>query len=326
MRHVLSIALLGLSGAVGAAACHSSKPGPNLRMCALVSGCNDGLSISFGEMCESLSLLLENDMSLLSDPDDRAEAEIISCYGSATSCDELAACGGTPTAAQVAPCGGAGEMCSGSTLVFCPGPQGLPPDGQPTAIDCAKAGFICGSDGEGSACGSALCEDTSTKPRCDGDSLVTCVSPGGVLQAQTCKGQIAGCQGNSCQTFVADTCGVVDGVAQCVGTGDACDPTSFPSKCNGTYIVTCTGGRVAAFDCASTALTPMCAERQPGFPGCVAGTACQDTDPESCSEGVISFCFFGAKTTLQCTDYGFKGCSLEIDSTMSIRAACGDDG
>jgi hypothetical protein len=101
------------------------------------------------------------------------------------------------------------------------------------------------------------------------------------------------------------TCAVVGGMAQCV-SGPACTQGHVLSTCNGSVVVSCTGGHTGTFDCASIGLTCVAGTEGAGCTG--TADECDDTTPESCTDGVISFCLNGTKTTLDCTSYGLSGC------------------
>jgi hypothetical protein len=100
-----------------------------------------------------------------------------------------------------------------------------------------------------------------------------------------------------------------------VGTGAACDETTFVNTCDGTVLVTCAGGKTSRLDCAANGIPQTCfpATMGPtGFPTAVCGGAGR-TCPggsESCADGVIDFCLFGSKAQVDCKRYGLSGCTL----------------
>jgi hypothetical protein len=121
---------------------------------------------------------------------------------------------------------------------------------------------------------------------------------------------------------VANTCGTVGGVAQCVGNGSACDATTFVNACDGSVLTTCTGGHVATLDCASYGLgvTTCSVDKTDGAICAPVSTACPGGSPETCDAGVITFCMFGVKTTVDCKSFGLSGC--KVSSTTPAAARC----
>ena len=96
-------------------------------------------------------------------------------------------------------------------------------------------------------------------------------------------------------------------------------PPTFVASCSGTVVSACTGGTVAHFDCASlgpfTCGNPL---GEPGYPDCVdASNECDGFENETCEDGVVTFCMFGTKATMDCKSYGFSGCS-----TVGAYAQC----
>jgi hypothetical protein len=222
----------------------------------------------------------------------------------------------------VAACAGQSQPeCQGQVAVWCGGKNGV------GALDCGASGLVCGQNASGVACGTATCDPTAMAPSCNGDSLVECSALGGVLQNTNCAFWMSTtCTGASnepptCTTQVANTCGTVGGVPQCVGNGPACDATTFQNACDGSIISTCTGGHVATFDCASYGLGLTCSVDTPDGANCTnLSNACPDGAPETCADGVITFCMFGAKATVDSKSFGLSGC--KVSSTTPEAAQC----
>lgn len=329
MNRVLAVLVCIILGAASFACSASGAAGVSQQLCALASACGQGTESSFGATCEGI----QASASLGSNgtgSDQALFTSEIDCAESASDCASLQACLTVPASAAAA-CKGSGSVCSGGYLVRCGDELGGLTEGD----DCMGAGLVCVEAGDSAACGTASCDSTSTKPTCDGDNLVTCqpiggfMSTTGVLSSASCNGSISsecslGTGGASCETQAGQTCGVVSGVAMCVGTGAACDQTTSKNSCTGTVMTTCTGGALATFDCTTEDPNATCQIGSGGAAQCVgAGTACTDKTPETCANGVITYCSWGTITTVDCTSYGLSGCKLE--STLlgaQTSAAC----
>lgn len=80
---------------------------------------------------------------------------------------------------------------------------------------------------------------------------------------------------------------------------------SFGSTCE---VLTVGGERrlVAPLDSNAT-----CRIGTDGEPSCTgAGTQCTDMTPETCADGVITYCSWGTKMTVDCKSFGLSGCTL----------------
>jgi hypothetical protein len=308
---ILPLAVILVGAPLVASACSSSHsgapPGPDLQACALVASCGGPGFLAFGTTCEFLTLLQAlpaQDFGSAA----QLEAAALPCLQAAKSCADLKACS-EATSAQAAVCGGKTDgstHCVGSVAVQCSSPPG--------ALDCGAAGLVCGQ-GPNPDCGTAPCTGTSTQ--CNGDFLLTCEPFAQVFQSTNCKYETPRTcgPGPGCTTQVADTCAVVGGKAQCVGTGPACDEATTPTKCDGTSIVSCTAGKLARLDCGSFALPLTCKGSSDGSFACAGtGTECDHTTPETCADGVITFCYLGTKTTANCKSLGFSGCKTTTAS------------
>jgi hypothetical protein len=300
----------------------------DLRVCALLAGCSGLVGAGMTGWCEPVvEIEVGGNMSNRSDS---LSLETLQCVGNATTCAEVNACQ-TATPAEAAACAGASELaCSGDVLLKCS-------FGTPLVFyDCAQDGQHCFQGAGDAACGTGACDPSATAASCQGDVLVTCTDigtaaqPSGVLVPTDCKKQHGwtaisgdgdGCSGPStCLPLYADTCGVANGVAQCMGTGAACDPSTYASSCSGSVVTACTGGKVATFDCAS--LGPLVCDTQ-DFTECVSPTTeCSDYGPDTCNDGVITFCLFGTTTTIDCKSYGFSGCTTMQVIGQGTAAIC----
>jgi hypothetical protein len=315
MDRILASVAVIVSGALSSACSASGAAGVSQQLCALASACGEGTS-AFGQTCEEIQA--EASLGTNGTGTDQAliSAEL-SCVESASDCASFQACLTVPASAAAA-CKGIGSVCSGGYVVRCGAELGGLTEGD----DCMGAGLVCVEGGDGASCGTASCDSTTTKPTCDGDNLVTCqpiggfMSTTGVLSSDSCNGSMSsecslGPGGGNCQTAVGQTCGVVSGVAMCVGTGAACDQTTSKNSCNGTVMTTCTGGALATYDCTTEDPNATCQIGSGGDAQCVgAGTACTDKTPETCANGVITYCSWGTITTVDCTSYGLSGCKM----------------
>jgi hypothetical protein len=330
MNRIIPWIALVLAGSASVAACSSaSSPSGGAispKVCALVSACGSpGAPLfTFGVTCEELDVYATVDASLLGTSGALTRADL-ACADAANDCASLQACFTVP-AADAAKCAGSTkEQCVNGYAVLCDQPK---LGGLTQGNDCGRAGLVCAADAEGASCGTASCDPTTTMASCDGDNLVTCSEPGGVLLAANCKASAAssctgsGTSGGTCQTQVAETCAVVNGTAMCVGTGAACDAT-VKNTCDGTSIVSCTGGKLARFDCTTEAANTTCKVGSDGSAQCVgAGTECTDTTPEACADGVITYCMWGEKTTVDCKSYGLSGCAIVTTGLGGKGATC----
>jgi hypothetical protein len=299
-----------------------------LRACALLESCSGMPVAGMTWWCEPVEeIVVGGNMSNRSDSLSR---ETLACVGGSTTCAEVDACV-TATPAETAACNGASTwQCSGDVLVKCGWDTPL------VFYDCAQDGSHCFQGAGSAACGTGTCDPTTTAASCQGDAVVDCLNigtvaqPSGVLVPTDCQRQHGwtaisgdgdGCSGpGTCLALYADTCGVANGVAQCMGTGAACDPYTYASSCSGSVVTACTGGKVATFDCAS--LGPLACDTQ-DFTECVsAGTECSDYADNTCNDGVITFCLFGTTTTVDCKGYGFSGCTTVPSPGEPVAAVC----
>jgi hypothetical protein len=287
----------------------------DLEMCARISACFEG-SDSFAMFCGYYTLA--DITGRVSDgTDDQLVASLVDCVKAAPDCAAAKACTAA-TSAQVAACaGGSASTCVGDVLVECDGSD------TPDAIDCGAAGLVCGQTaGGGAACGTASCDPATTPPTCDGLLAVSC-DEAGVLVAKDCRVTMTvSCSGTAgemtCQSRVGETCGIVDGEAECVGTGAACDESTYQNSCDGSVMVTCSGGAVGELDCAAFDPGFACRIEGHGQTGCApSATECDvETYVESCAKGVITFCLLGELTTVDCTSFGYSGCSMVPDTEV----------
>jgi hypothetical protein len=319
-RIVPWLAIVLASGAAVAACSSPAGARVSPKTCALISACGGvGDFLMFGALCELLDAEGVVDPSLLSTREVTTRAKI-RCAEAANDCASVQACLAVPASAAAVCNGGMQGRCSGRYAVQC----GLAKLGGLTqGDDCGGSGLVCVEDNGGATCGTAACDATATPPHCDGDALVTC--SGGALMSASCKQSAStSCSGSgsTCQTQVAETCGFVNGNVQCVGTGAACDEATTGNSCDGTSIVSCTGGQTARLDCAGVVPGTTCRLQSDGSAACVGtSTECTNTTPETCANGVIGYCMWGVKATVDCKAYGLSGCTT-FTTGSGTGAAC----
>jgi hypothetical protein len=323
------LTLLSLLVALGSSLQAGCSTGTSFdpRVCALVTGCMGTLGEGVSPWCETLQSVEANPGTPLRR--DNFSHETLQCVSGATTCGEVTACL-TATPSETAACNGKSTyQCSGDVLVKC----GV---GTPLIYDCAQDGQHCFQGTASATCGTGTCDPSTTPSSCQGDVVVRCANigtatePSGVLVPTECSKQWGwaldvsmadACNGPGvCTSLFANTCGVEGGVAQCMGSGAACDPNTFVASCSGTVVSACTGGKVAHFDCAS--LGPLTCQGS-SFPNCFgAGTECADFGGETCQDGVITYCLWGTKQTMDCKSYGFSGCTTTMWGGSKPGAQC----
>jgi hypothetical protein len=291
------------------------------KVCALTSACAGGAGstfLGFGELCESLQAEANLGPSL-GGSDAKLFASELACLERATDCASFQACV-VVSASVTADCGDAStSVCASGYAVQCGEPK---LNGLAQGYNCGGSGLVCAEDEAGAGCGTSACDPSTTKPSCDGDNLVTCATPGGALTSINCKYEISTpCGSSGCQSYASDTCAVVGGTAMCAGTGAACAATT-KNSCDGTSIVSCTGGKIAKFDCATEDPNATCAISTDGSAECVgAGKECTTMTPETCAAGVVTYCLWGTKTTVDCKSYGLSGCTTKTTAGVQV-AGC----
>jgi hypothetical protein len=112
-------------------------------------------------------------------------------------------------------------------------------------------------------------------------------------------------------TELDGTCGIAEsGVAECMGAGEACDPSEVDGHCEGSSYVTCYNGQLSALDCQASAPSGMSFDCVPDG-ACKAGTECDLSAPESCDGATARFCAEGAWQEVDCLALGFSGCTAD---------------
>lgn len=297
----LSLALAAICGCDSHGLTHKSVE----DTCARISACgpSDLEGMSFGE-CVQLMGLLDLGMSQanLSTSSNRLTKAFYECILSASNCDEMQACS-RPTSEQLALCDSAkDDVCSGDVAVKC-SREGE----RVTALDCARAGLVCGVGMYGAWCGLAACDPDTTTARCEGDTLFACDRQGNVLVSRDCSEN-------------GDECGKkADGTMGCVGKV-ACDTSKGDMYCEGTVEVDCWEGRASRSDCSKLGADWTCEvkkEEGGSSMSCVPiSKDCTIGANETCAQGVISYCA-GRPATYDCKSAGLSGCAINTKKKIA---------
>lgn len=249
---------------------------------------------------------------------------VIDCMLAAVDCDGFTACI-EATEAQDALCASRdlGEaFCDGETVIEC----GWDEDDTTEITDCEAAGLICG-DYElyaDAGCGSQLCDPEADPDYCDGTIMMRCEV--GVFVAQDCLDRVTlHCSDDDTGEFVCTesyggTC-ASDGAGGvgCEGTGPECVLDTFENSCDGTVLTSCRHGYESEFDCTRVGTNRTCGLEEDGHNGCMfAVEECDWDTPETCLDGVITYCGNGQVRHLSCDAFGFSGCGTTTVEAHSI--------
>ena len=277
--------------------CDGKEESDLFKYCALWSSCD------FADSRDGLRILCQKDYQSYKRRQVQGIYRLLwtaedDCFRNAQTCEDLENCWYAPPELSgrcVGPLGW--SFCSGNTLIHCSGD----PDLRARYTDCGSAGLICREDDEFWAnCGSQTCDPDRAGQYCDGDVRVHCSSLGNVLDEWDCK------------YFQDATCGTtIEHGTGCVGTGEECDPEESTSYCDGSVLVKCVGGKEVRVDCEKPVDTDICIEGTYGASCEYILTECYSDTPETCENGVVTFCFFGEVRKFDCRDFGFSGCAVE---------------
>jgi hypothetical protein len=241
------------------------------------------------------------------------------CTLDATTCDDITACEGKHIEATFCGTGATaktGMYCNGNEVVDCDAFV-------PSAQDCTKEGGTCKDfaadiDGAGTtvACQLPLpantCAATTDTDACSGTEY-----------RYQCYDQIP--YGSKCTNFAAG-CRAVGGDVGCFYPLNAC--TTEGVTCSNARATWCDGASKVTFDCGSVGLGCETSgdyaddgERQCLAPGCTPDDVA--TCQESCTGSKLTLCYGGSPLTVDCKDYGFKGCG-EYEYDCSTGDAVND--
>ncbi|MBN1947930.1 MAG: hypothetical protein JW797_19845 [Bradymonadales bacterium] len=246
------------------------------------------------------------------------------CYIEATNCEEVRACGHA-TEAQGQVCSGTDDdpHCSGDVLVECSDDPEEPHE----AYDCGAAGMVCGEGDSDADCGESRCTPGTDADYCQGDALWECDYGSDVYIVRDCRysiGYHCSQEGEEwvCFQYAGGTCQEdpeYEGEFVCIGTGPECDSSTFQNYCEGTTLVSCRNDKEARYDCRNNGSHMTCGESDSGHMECVeAAGACSLRTPETCADGVITYCAAGRVEQLNCRTYGYSGCGTGVSITGII--------
>jgi hypothetical protein len=231
---------------------------------------------------------------------------IVECGAVARDCMEGLACasyGHGPPYCSANP----GATCDGNIRVVCDSASGWAYESE----DCAALGLACheGMTAAGTmtaVCGDGTpCDEGSFPATCEGSRVLDCTTIG--IRASL-----------DCATLgIPATCGTItneDGTTEqgCIAVGPACDYSG--SRCDGTAIVACSGGREARLDC-SAILEGHCeidSSTTTPYAVCVPdATECTFETPDACDGASLRSCVNGRFASTPCGDLGFGGCGAD---------------
>jgi hypothetical protein len=224
------------------------------------------------------------------------------CLTGIHSCNDYYQCAHSRLAALAdCPNSTANAVCNDDLAVNCTG------QGEGTVDNCASLGGTCGTvDGVAACIVVPSCTDTDGGTECSGTTATyECI--GGRGYGSNCGSGLTcgnGASGPGCY-FNAPTCG-----------------TPNVAECNGTSAEYCTEGRQEfTFNCSLSGSSCYVADGGTDYycvsPGCTP--AAVDSCKESCaSDGkTINTCIGGAPYPIDCTKYGFTGCTQSTDTSTT---------
>lgn len=226
------------------------------------------------------------------------------CVTNAKSCEEMMACI-TPSTEVIAACQSSytNTICMGDLHVDC--------WGSPTMHDCTNVGLTCVQGVEEAFCGADTCSPAQQTTYCAGDLVVSC-SSGFVFVVRDCS--FGGKQGGTCRANQS-------GFAECVGTGPVCDPM-MADHCDGSTVVRCMNGKESRLDCQDLGGDLTCRDDEGGIDCDFKYDECRYDTPETCENGVITFCAENRFDTLDCKEYGYASCALTDNGWGAIVGFC----
>lgn len=282
------------------------------NICARISACEiDGQHWGFDLMCTRMFFYGINPPDNRS-TDTRQITAMLRCLRRAPDCSAMNDCvKATPSQAAVCEYGD-GQYCVGNVLVRCNAAAGQ----SPSATDCSAAGLICGEGPTGADCGIAPCDPEVDQYDCDGDLFMDCNPNSAVWTVMDCSfSWFSHCNWVRCSNGIGGTCELTQpGWAECVGQGPDCDDDIFESYCDGHVMVSCRHGKVARFDCRDLHPETTCMVGggiEPNEVHCRLGDECGWPRPESCADGIITYCLEGRLEQVDCRLYGYSGCDTE---------------
>jgi hypothetical protein len=210
---------------------------------------------------------------------------------SATTCDAYNGCIGLNPPQNGFCNGAASTTCQGNVVVLCSGDAGTPS----YTLDCNVLGGRCYADdagADGCQVEGGTCTGGGASGACENNSFYQCKDGVPV--------------GWSCNLFSA-----ICTPGGCAVQRPSCDPQGY--TCNGTSLNHCTSQGLDVSDCSKMGLG--CAMSDAGDGLCVA-PGCGQSDYDGCAESCApdgvhaTVCIGGARSTIDCSAYGFTKCEL----------------
>jgi hypothetical protein len=213
---------------------------------------------------------------------------MVTCIAAAKSCDDVRKCfngGVTPQS-----CPAPSVSCDGSNLTACTAAGGTGGQLGTTRFDCASIGLTCVAGRGATDCGLGAC--TGLSAACVGNVLQACDAMG-ILRRFDCGWFGARCMATP--------------TAGCRGTGAACSGTDA-LRCDGTVLVSCTGGAEARFDCGSIHLGCFAGVNGKPFGCALAGDCDAQQQTPTCTGSTLAVCDAGKYVNVDCTAGGYSSC------------------
>jgi hypothetical protein len=290
--------------------------GPWMQMCLEPVAQPDDPADFRAQMHTRLGFLLIEGWDLPT-PTLLAIPEVQQCVVAASSCDGVLACfhGGAP-ASLCTPMGGPAS-CNGDTLDMCLPPsidydplkQGLP-EPRTLSVDCTLLGSTCVQSSSGGAqrtwgCSPGACDPTTFVPSCASGVAHRCIAG---LQDNVRCGPTMDCQtstGPSPDAFCVER--------QTLGP---CDVAQDTSRCNGAALQSCTSAGWVQVSCGPGRSCQSVAGAS-AFCGVAADCDPATDEPHCDSDGGLSLCAFGARTSVACGAIGMSHC-IETSTGPSL--------
>ena len=201
-----------------------------------------------------------------------------------------------------------GYFCrDGNTLAHC-GPVKEGGSTIESSVRCNDLGFVClegslGNDIVSACVNGELAPISGIEVNCNGSMADVHIANG--LFRLDCNFFGATCQAGS---YSFDT---MSEIPFCIGTGSACDSSSFQVSCDGNMMKACQSGQEGRVDC--TKLGMVCNNV------CSYATCEPYHFEETCMNGVITYCGPNGPTLLSCSSLGFSGCEVVNGAASCVK-------
>ena len=231
----------------------------------------------------------------------------LSCLSRITSCNDFYTCQGWRYATTTeCPTTSTSGTCVGGNAVDCTATPGI-------VTNCGQFGETCGTfsttSGAGVSCIAPVsCTGTDSTFFCSSNYLYSCTN--GVAYGQNCS-------------TIQATCESVGTNTNCYYNAPSCSNLNTYSCAGGSLKWCSSAGQSLNYDCARAGLSCTIDSTNTGYcvaPGCTAPPP--STCTESCNGNMLSVCVGGAPYNIDCTQYGFTGCTTGTDSSNTTYAWC----